>query len=281
MEWTSLVLFTVIAELAVGLVAAYWLFGFTSAARNQAPAYAGLGQTVLLSTWLIAGVAMLASLSHLGWPMSAYRALSHLSSSWLSREVLLMAAFAAFALVLWLVSLKQAVAAWLTGLLALVGGAATVASGMVYVLPSLPANDNAFPPMLFLTTALVTGPALLLLLLNVTKSGKALASDWTGSLSLFALGTLGLSGILALAYSAAAAWGQPEAQMQAAAIVGNGLYWIRALGWVVPAGVLLTVVRRPKAAAMGAALSVLVLAVAGELIGRYLMFASSAFLMFH
>ncbi|HWI64514.1 MAG TPA: DmsC/YnfH family molybdoenzyme membrane anchor subunit, partial [Symbiobacteriaceae bacterium] len=122
MEWTSLVLFTVLAESAVGLVLLHTLFGSTGAARTRKTAYDGLGKQVLLIAALVTGVAMGVSLTHLGWPQFAFRALGGLPNSWLSWEVLLTGIFAAGCLGLWAMARRPA---WALMGLSVVGLAAT------------------------------------------------------------------------------------------------------------------------------------------------------------
>lgn len=278
MEWISLVLFTVLAEVAVGLVAVYGLYGLTTAAREKAAAYTKLGSAVFLTAGVVTAVAVAISLSHLGWPVFAFRALMGLGSSPLSWEVLLTGLFAASTLVLWWLSRSGPVGPWLTGLCAALGIAATSFSGMIYAMPSVPANANAFPVVLFLVTALVTGGAVLLLLLALLDSGKALAPDWTGNLSLLTLGGVVLAAVTTLTYTSAAAAGAPEAQQQAAVFTGSSLHLIRLVaGLLLPGALLAWMVRRPKNA-MAAALLVVAVLVAGEMAGRFLFFESTVFM---
>lgn len=277
MEWTSLTLFTVLAEAAVGLILLYALFGWTAAAREQQASYQALGRSVLLTAWLTTGIAVLASLSHLGWPQFAFRALGGLGSSWLSWEVVLTGLFAAGALGLWLLSAKRALEGWALALLALVGLAATYASGMIYTLRSIPANAGGFPVLLFLASTLLLGGVGLLLLLGLTKAGQALAPAWLNPLILLTLGAILLTGALTLAHTGAAANGLPEARAQAALLTGSAWYAIRLLvGLLVPALLLLGLARQRKANQVALLLPAL-LVVAGELTGRMLFFTSSVF----
>jgi anaerobic dimethyl sulfoxide reductase subunit C len=280
MEWISLVLFTVLAEAAVGLVAVYGLCGMTAAAREQDAAYGRLGRAVFFTAGVTTVVAMGISLSHLGWPLFAPRALMGLGSSALSWEVLLTGLFAAGTLSLWWLSRGRAVSPWLTGACAVLGIAATYFSGRIYALPSIPANANAFPVVLFLVTALVTGAAVLLLLLAVTEEGRALAPAWLGNLSLLTLGAVVLAAMTTWTYTTAAAGGAPEAQAQAAHFTGNALHGVRLIaGLLLPAGVLAWMARRPRVA-VSAAVLVFAFLLAGEVAGRYLFFESSVFLSF-
>ncbi|HYF92437.1 MAG TPA: DmsC/YnfH family molybdoenzyme membrane anchor subunit [Symbiobacteriaceae bacterium] len=274
MEWTSLILFTVLAEGAVGLVLFHTLFGFTNAARTRETAYDGLGKQVVLIAALVTGVAMLVSLTHLGWPQFAFRALGGLPGSWLSWEVLLTGIFAAGCLGLWVMARRPA---WALMALSLVGLAATYASGKIYALPSVPANAGGFPPLLFLASALVAGPACLLLLLAFTAPGKELAAEWAAPLALTAVGAILLAGALTVAYAGAASAGAPEAKLQAAQLAGSAWYLLRLLlGLLLPAALLLRTARRPKLTVL-AVLPPVLLMVVGELAGRTLFFTSTIF----
>ncbi|MDF2631060.1 MAG: reductase anchor subunit [Symbiobacteriaceae bacterium] len=281
MEWMALVLFTVLAEAAVGLMAVYGLYGLTAAAREQSSAYGKLGRTVYLTAGCTTLAAILISLEHLGWPLFAPRALMGLGSSPLSWEILLTGLFAAGAGALWWLSRSRPVAPWLTGICALVGVAATFISGRIYALPAIPANANAFPVVLFLVTALVTGAALLMLLLAVTEAGKALAPAWLSNLSLLTLGAVVLAAVATWTYTSAAAGGAPEAQAQAAHFTGSTLHLVRLVaGLLLPGAVLIWMARRPARHAVGAALLVAAVLLGGEIAGRYLFFESTTFLSF-
>jgi DMSO reductase anchor subunit len=95
----SLVTFTLMAQMAVGLFWALtgisWLLG-DAAGTGGAIGAEGAGlRGPLLAVGGLVGAAALASLLHLGTPRNAWRALSNLRASWLSREILLLTLFAA------------------------------------------------------------------------------------------------------------------------------------------------------------------------------------------
>lgn len=278
MEWTPLILFTVLSEAAVGLVLLHTLFGFTLAARERATAYDRLGKLVLLIATVVTGVAMLSSLTHLGWPQFAFRALGGLPSSWLSWEVLLTSIFAAGCLGLWLLARRPA---WAQIGLSVLGLAATYASGKIYALPSIPANAGGFPPLLFLASSLIAGPACLLLLLLFSAPGKELAAEWTTPLALTAVGALVLAAALTVAYAGAAATGAPEATLQAALYSGSAWYLMRLLlGLLLPAVLLIWTAWRRKLT-VAWVLPPVLLMVAGEFAGRTLFFAATVFTHTH
>ena len=93
----------------------------------------------------IALLALLASSLHLGRPLRAYRAMARLSTSWLSRDVVL---FGVFVLLLAAYAVPIHAGGWdksrgLLGVLAsVVGGLSLWATGEVYRLPSCPAWNH-------------------------------------------------------------------------------------------------------------------------------------------
>lgn len=93
----------------------------------------------------VALLALVASSLHLGRPLRAYRAMARLSTSWLSREVVL---FAVFVLLLTAYALPVHTNGWdvnrgLLGLLATIVGILSLwATGEVYRLPSHPAWNS-------------------------------------------------------------------------------------------------------------------------------------------
>jgi DMSO reductase iron-sulfur subunit len=102
----------------------------------------------------VLGVAALAgAVLHLGRPVMAWKALRGLRTSWLSREVLLLGAYAAVAVAA--VGAPSAAAA-----ATVLGIAGVYASARLYVVPGRPAWDTSLTPVRFFATAAATGPAL-------------------------------------------------------------------------------------------------------------------------
>ncbi len=98
-EWT-LIFFTLIAQLAVGLTLmfafVYWSFpGF-----NIVNVWFKSPEFIIL---LLMGIAALVSLLHLGKPLNAPHSMNNLSGSWISREILTLALFTFSVFVLFLV----------------------------------------------------------------------------------------------------------------------------------------------------------------------------------
>ena len=154
----SLVLMTVLTQLSVGTFVVIWLLQLTGETR--------LG-TAALTSLAVAALALGGATLHLGRPVYAYRALKMWRRSWLSREVALFAAFsvvaAVYAAVLF--TLEPALAgsaAALGGLCVLLGIAGVTASAYIYRVPSRPAWNTRFTLLQFNLTAAALGPLLVL-----------------------------------------------------------------------------------------------------------------------
>jgi len=157
----SLVAFTLLAQTAVGMLAALVLGPWISGAgRAVSP-----GRLAALAPGGVAAVAAAISLLHLGAPVNAWRALAGLRSSWLSREILLLLAFLAG----WvgMVALGWAEPAGgpssdvdppaalgiVAGLTVLAGLGLLYAMSRVYRVRTLPAWDSALTPLTFFLSA--------------------------------------------------------------------------------------------------------------------------------
>jgi DMSO reductase anchor subunit/ferredoxin len=146
-----LVLMTVLTQLAVGAFTTIWLSQVLEAPAN-------LG-TAALASLLVGGLALSASTLHLGRPVHAYRAVRMWRRSWLSREVLLFSIFSlvagVYAAMLWLgVPGGSAVGA----ITAAIGIAGVTASACIYRVPSRPSWNTPYTLLQFNLTAGILGP---------------------------------------------------------------------------------------------------------------------------
>jgi len=146
-----LVVMTVLTQLSVGAFATIWLLQVTGGATR-------LGVAAIASL-LVGGLALASSTLHLGRPVYANRALKMWRRSWLSREVLLFAAFAkvaaVYAAALWFGWPGGAVVGALTVLLGIAG---VFASGSIYRVGSRPSWNTPYTPLQFGLTGAVLGP---------------------------------------------------------------------------------------------------------------------------
>ena len=166
-EW-PLILFTVLGQVAIGIILMLW---WLDRDRNHLDNKL-FKQGVHVSGVLLA-LALLASLFHLGHPEAAYRALTHLGSSWLSREILLFL----LTFLAWINLFRQSRqtssrphrsgAATITtaelaaggqqtsnrslglGITSVLGLLGIASSAMIYVLPRVPAWNNVGPVLFF------------------------------------------------------------------------------------------------------------------------------------
>jgi formate dehydrogenase iron-sulfur subunit len=107
------------------------------------------GQRLVAAVLAAAGMA--GALLHLGRPAMAWKALRGLRTSWLSREVALLGAYAVLA--------GMAVPAPALAVpAAFVGVAGVYASARLYVVPGRPAWNTPLTPIRFLATVVATGP---------------------------------------------------------------------------------------------------------------------------
>ena len=147
----SLIVMTVLTQLSVGAFATIWLLQLLGLQTR-------LGIAALVSLG-VGGLALAAATFHLGRPAHAYRALRMWRRSWLSREVLAFAAFshvaAVYAGLLWL-QLPGSV--WIGGLTVALGLAGVTASACIYRVPARPAWNTRFTVLQFNLTAAILGP---------------------------------------------------------------------------------------------------------------------------
>jgi DMSO reductase anchor subunit len=249
----SLVLMTVLTQLSVGALVVVWLLQMTGESH--------LGNTAITAL-AVGALALGGATFHLGRPAYAYRAVRMWRRSWLSREVLLFGAFsgvaAVYAALLWFSIPGGTVAGALTSL---IGMAAVTASACIYRVPSRPAWNSPLTVLQFHLTAAALGPLLAL-------AAGASAARWP-------------------AYAAAA---MASSQLVLVAVRFVGLIAADSIELRGTARLLSTTLRVPFLArgvllAVGGVLLPLVangvlmwaalcLALAGELLGRYLFFVS-------
>ncbi len=220
----SLVWLTLLSQLAVGV----------SATAGST------GERVIAAALAVTG--MIGALFHLGRPAVAYKALRNLRRSWLSREVALLGAYTALAMV--------AVVVPGAGPVAVAAGVAGIyASARLYIVPGRPAWNSPLTVVRFFATALALGPPL------------------TGRVPLAAAG-------MGLALAATALnWGRlvHDGGRAARGAVRLELRWFRpwtALRWFVGGGAIVA------ALAGWPPIAVLALAAVSELIGRWLFYVA-------
>ena len=249
-----LVLMTVLTQLAVGAFTCIWLLQLLGSAIR-------LG-TAALASLTVGALALGASTMHLGRPAHAYRALKMWRRSWLSREVLMFSLFSAvaglYAGSLWL---KLPTGPGLGALTSLLGVLGVTASACIYLVPARPSWNTKRTVAEFYLTGALLGPLFMIsvgatsqflkwaALLAATAQLLNLVSKflWLVRSDIFELQASGrlLSKVLG-----------PALQLRAVLLIAGGAV----LPLLLPAH--------------GAPWIALAMALAGEILGRYLFFVS-------
>lgn len=166
-EHLSLTVFTICLQSAIGVM----LFVAIGRLLNKD----GVFKNAILTAAGLGIVGMLASVLHLGRPLSAIRALTQFGSSWLSREIWFTAIFIGLTvLAAILVYTKPKATSAITGLAsaaALVGLADVYMMGAIYSNSSVPVWQTSATYVEFYATALTVG-ALLFLVLSFKEAAK-------------------------------------------------------------------------------------------------------------
>jgi formate dehydrogenase iron-sulfur subunit len=250
-----LVVMLVLTQLSVGAFVALWLLDLLGDGSR-------LSISALVSLAL-AGVSLAVSTLHLGRPVFAWRALRGLRRSWLSREVLALSAFAGVAAIyagILLLHLRGG--PWAGLLTALCGAAGVLCSARIYLVRARPAWFSAYTVAEFFATTLLLGPWF----------GRAMGASRAPAV-MWAIAAGGVAQLCtqALKFLWLSHSEQFEPRASALLLSGRlrGVFVLR-IGLLMVAGVVLPLVARTSAHAFAG----LVLALAGEWLGRWLFFVS-------
>jgi anaerobic dimethyl sulfoxide reductase subunit C (anchor subunit) len=159
-DW-ALVFFTVLAQMSVGAFIGLGLTHFFAARKAGEEEADRFSDRALLAIWPVMALGLLASLLHLGNPINAYRAVTNLGTSWLSREIFFGVLFAVLGFVFAIMQWRKIgsfalrnVIAWIA---AIVGVALVFSMSNVYMLPTQPAWDSLATPISFFATTILLG----------------------------------------------------------------------------------------------------------------------------
>jgi len=264
-EW-PLIIFTVLGQIGIGIILMLWWLD-----RKHDQLDANLfKQGVHMSGGLLI-LALLASLFHLGHPEAAYRALTHLGSSWLSREILLfLLTFLAWIYLFWMSRQQSGNRSLGLGIVSVLGLLGIASSAMIYVLPRVPAWNNVSPVLFFLLTTGLLGA--LCTLLFGRESLKAAQKKF---LLQWSLGCTIASLLLYVIYAT-----MLSVSIEGAAslnfLLSSPLFWARALlGWFTPLLLLVNLLKNSQVDKTNLILTVTLLAGLGEVLGRALFYLSA------
>ena len=246
----------VFTQLSVGTFAAIWLLQLTGS-------FARLGIAALTSL-MVAVLALGASTLHLGRPIYAYRALKMWRRSWLSREVLLFSGFST-------VACLYAAALWfewpgglaLGGLTLALGFGGVTASAYIYRVPSRPAWNTPLTLVQFNLTALTLGPLFA-------------AATGTGSPRLLAVAAAAMAGahlvVLAIKFFNLSGSDTIELRASSRLLATTLRRHLIARGVLLALGAIALPLFTSQPIVLWLAFR---LALAGEILGRYLFFVSA------
>ena len=159
-EW-ALITFTILAQMSVGAFLVLGVVHFYSSRQAGEQQADELSDRALVAIFPVLALGLLASLLHLGNPLNAYKAVTNLGSSWLSREIMSGVLFAVlgfgFAVMQWRklgsFALRNVVA-WVAALIGLV---LVYSMAMVYQIPTRPSWNLVTTPLSFFVTTLLLG----------------------------------------------------------------------------------------------------------------------------
>jgi anaerobic dimethyl sulfoxide reductase subunit C (anchor subunit) len=267
-EW-PLAVFTLLAQAACGLFLAVAIVREILSRKSDAAQAIKATSKASLAAGVLMIVATVISLFHLGNPMGAYRSIFHLSSSWLSREILFSMLFGGLWVVATWLELSGKGGLWLGRITAVAGLCLIFAMSRIYMNTVIPAWTTAYTLIAFAATMLVLGGLLLPALLPaeaaevVRPVGPAMALVGivlqVASLPVYMAGLgLGNSAALSSLGMLMGAW-QP--------------YLIGQLVLTVLAGVVLGAMWLRKSGSARLVYSALVFGVAGEALARVIFYA--------
>ncbi len=159
-EW-ALIAFTILTQMSVGSLLVLEIVHFFATRKAGMEEADRLSDRALLAIVLVMGLALVASLFHLGNPLNAPRAVTHLATSWLSREILTGVVFAVlivvFAFMQWRKigsMLLRNIFAWI---ITIIGLGLVYFESRIYMIPAEPAWNTLATPISFFATALLLG----------------------------------------------------------------------------------------------------------------------------
>jgi anaerobic dimethyl sulfoxide reductase subunit C (anchor subunit) len=294
-EW-SLVVFTLLSQMAVGGFVVVWLAHMVSRRQASDVEVRRLCNGALLGVGPVVVISLLASLLHLGSPLNAWRAISNLGSSWLSREIFFVLLF----FVMWCVcaylqwrgaGTERLRGIW-AGLTSLVGLLAIFCSAMIYLLPTRPAWNSLATPISFFASTFLLGALTAATVFAVyylvrgkdSETQTALVRETLRNIGLIAMAVIVVQAIMLMFQGVYLSSGTVQAQASGRLLWSTyGIwFWLRVLVGIVAGFVLVWLAwRRLVGAERGVPVGVtglifgaFVVVLVGELIGRVLFYAA-------
>ncbi|MBP2666951.1 MAG: reductase anchor subunit [Firmicutes bacterium] len=278
-EW-PLMMFTLLSQLAVGTYIILLFIRF-SLMKNDVDLSVRLTNPGLKVVGPIMALALVLSVFHLGTPLGAYRAVLNLTSSWLSREIIMAGGFFVF----WFLSystFKQGKPGVALGIVtALFGFAAVFSNASVHAMSVRPAWMDVNTYLAFYGTTFAMGCVGATSLVAFELKGSAVPAPAGKILKTVAI-IAGIAVAVPLVYTpffvSTLNAGSSAAHDSAAMISGSYLMplVIRAVLSLAGAVLLYSVMKKPQSILpVNQAFGALMLIAAGEFIGRYVFYATA------
>lgn len=282
-EW-PLILYTILAQAAAGMFLVAMALRTVFARSDKAEAIR-LTEKAMFWTGPVLFVAMIASVFHLGDPLGAIRAVRHVATSWLSREILMTALFfVAWAVGAWLDSRRKEAGAptWWHWVTAVIGLAMVFVMSMAYMTVAVPAWSSFYTLVSFYATVLLVG-ALVEGLFVVAAKAQEIANPMLVGIGLICGAVAAVVLLSVPLYFSRLGVGVGPAPAALALLTGS-LAWAEGvrLVFVAAAGGLLglfiwwRVRGQNKPIPAGVMYAALCVAIVGEALGRYLFYATGA-----
>lgn len=159
-EW-ALIIFTTLTQMSVGAFIVLGVVHFFVERKAGLQEADRMSDRVLIAILVTLGLGMVASLFHLGNPLNAYKAVTNLGTSWLSREILAGVIFAILALLFVLMQWRKIGSAQLRRIIAVitavVGLFLIYCQARIYMLPAQPAWNSVITPISFFVSTFLLG----------------------------------------------------------------------------------------------------------------------------
>jgi anaerobic dimethyl sulfoxide reductase subunit C (anchor subunit) len=204
-EW-PLIVFTILMQMAVGALLVLELAHVYVARKSSAAEADRMTDRVLLPLIVLVGVALVASLLHLGNYMNAPKAINNLATSWLSREIAFSVGFGLLGVIFvafqWFKWANGKVRGFFGVLAAIAGVGLIYVMSRSYMLPTQPAWNSLATPVSFYATSLLLGSLSLCAALYVNylinKRKDPDCADCQADLVRDVMGKLSIAAIVAL-----------------------------------------------------------------------------------
>lgn len=159
-EW-ALLIFTILAQLSVGMLLVSLVVRAEAVKKVGVEQAAKLLEIPLYTVVPAIGLALIASLFHLGKVANVIGAVPNLATSWMSREVVFAVVFAVMAVIYtfmyWRKSGSEQARAAIGWITAVIGLVLIYSMAMTYMMPAQPAFNTLATPVIFFSAMLLLG----------------------------------------------------------------------------------------------------------------------------